>query len=102
MHVRTHAATPRKSPLTFGVYGRPYADAEVLALGMHYQKSTIAHRQRPPIDKIEPEILNACSATIKGSTARCLLPAAIKAKLGETGIGLPAISIPSYGRRRRV
>lgn len=79
----------------------PAGDAEILAMGIEYQKTTTAHLQRPPIDKIEPAILNACTAAIKGNTARCLLPASIKAKLTESGIGLPAVALTNYAGRRR-
>lgn len=147
------AATPRKTPLTFGVYGAGFKDAEVgecgvlhpmtcfgnstvpystgclltprcwcaatemsgpphealnvalsrtrqcaqvLATAMAFQKATTFHKQRPPIDLIEPAILNNC--TLRESPfGRCSLSAAVLAKLSETGIGnKPVDTIMTY------
>lgn len=66
---------------------------------MAYQKFdvTAQHLLRPPIDKVEPQILANCTMFDTVPIAmRCNRPPAIIAKLNETGIGLPPVQLKFY------
>lgn len=50
----------RQQPTTVGIYALPNHDSKVLALAMAYQSVTTAHLMRPPINEVEPEIVEEC------------------------------------------
>lgn len=64
---------------------------QIMALGMAIQKVVTAHKLRPPIDAVEPELLaasKACDVAVVGGGARCTIKSAyMLAKLNETGQG---------------
>ncbi|BDA44986.1 Glutamyl-tRNA(Gln) amidotransferase subunit A [Coccomyxa sp. Obi] len=70
----------RRHPLSLGIFGAPYTDANVLALGMAFQQSTSYHLQQPPVNRVEPAILAKCMPY-----SRCGLPRTILAALSNPG-----------------
>eukprot|EP00891_Asterochloris_glomerata_P006024 jgi/Astpho2/6024/fgenesh1_pm.00084_%23_11_t len=54
------AGSPRQNPCTIGIYGLPYQDAKVLAIAMAFQSVTSFHLQQPPINQVEPFVLQTC------------------------------------------
>ena len=66
---------------------------QVLALAMAFQNSTRHHLQQPPVNNVEPSILQKCMPQ-----SRCTLPQSILAKLplqGNASSPSPSPSAPS-------
>ncbi|CAL5229954.1 g13383 [Coccomyxa viridis] len=85
--------SPRKRPISLGIFGSPQTDTNVLALAMAFQNSTRHHLQQPPVNNVEPSILAKCMPQ-----SRCTLPQSVLAKLplqGNASSPSPSPSAPS-------
>ncbi|CAK0784217.1 hypothetical protein CVIRNUC_007421 [Coccomyxa viridis] len=70
----------RRHPISLGIFGTPQTDAHVLALAMAFQNSTQHHLQQPPVNNVEPSVLQNCMPY-----SRCTLPQTVLDKLPLQG-----------------
>lgn len=76
------AGSPRRAPTSVGFFAPPYADGVALALASAWQDASDVHLARPPVDRIEADVRDACAPR-----SRCRLSAAelVELRLGVLG-----------------